>query len=60
MASFLAYLLICLLRLVAPIALFVAGCDINIVCELLGHSDIKMTLRYSHLAPEHKQADVDL
>jgi len=26
---------------------------------LLGHGDIKMTLRYAHLAPEHKAAAVE-
>ena len=31
-----------------------AGIDITTVKELLGHKDLKMTLRYSHLAPSHK------
>lgn len=30
--------------------------NLNTVRELMGHGDIKMTLRYAYLAPEHKAA----
>jgi site-specific recombinase XerD len=39
--------------------LVMSGSDLNTVRELLGHADIKMTLRYSHLAHEHKAAAVE-
>ena len=39
--------------------LVMAGVDIRTVAALMGHATIGMTMRYSHLAPEHTQAAVD-
>ncbi len=40
--------------------LVMAGVDITTVKELLGHKEIKMTLRYAHLSPSHKVKAVDI
>ena len=36
-----------------------AGVDLRTVQELLGHKDIKQTVRYAHLSPHHKRAAVE-
>ncbi len=36
------------------------GIDLYTISQLLGHSDIKMTQRYAHLAPNHKKIAVNM
>ena len=39
--------------------LVIAGAELRTVQELASHKDIKMTVRYAHLAPAHKVSAVD-
>ena len=39
--------------------LVMAGVDLRIVQELMGHKTIQMTCRYAHLAPQHQLAAVE-
>jgi len=34
------------------------GGSLQALKELLGHADLKMTLRYAHLAPEHLRGEM--
>ena len=36
-----------------------SGVDLVTVAEILGHADIKMTMRYAHPTPENMQRAVD-
>jgi hypothetical protein len=36
-----------------------AGVDIRTVQELMGHKTIAMTLRYTHLSPDHKRRAIE-
>lgn len=40
--------------------LVMKGIDLKTVQELLGHKDFRMTLRYSHLSPDHKKMAVQI
>ncbi len=39
--------------------LVMAGVDLRTVQELAGHKDVSMTIRYSHLSPDHRLSVVD-
>ena len=47
------------LRHTAASYLVMSGVDLATVKEILGHREIEMTLRYSHLAPAHKASAME-
>jgi site-specific recombinase XerD len=36
-----------------------AGVDLRTVADLMGHKTIQMTMRYAHLAPDHRASAVE-
>src|SRR5271170_3881227 len=40
--------------------LVMRGADLRTVQELAGHKSITMTVRYSHLSPQHNQRTIEL
>ncbi|MFW9851824.1 MAG: tyrosine-type recombinase/integrase [Candidatus Thorarchaeota archaeon] len=48
------------LRHTAATNMVIGGIDLVTVAEILGHSDIKMTMRYAHPTPENKRKAVNV
>lgn len=48
------------LRHSAATSMVTGGIDLVTVAEILGHSDIKTTMRYAHPTPENKRKTVDI
>jgi site-specific recombinase XerD len=49
-----------LIRYTFASRLVMKGASLKAVQELLGHADMKMTMRYAHLSHEHLRDSVDL
>jgi len=47
------------LRHTAASHLVMSGVDLATVKEILCHKDISMTMRYAHLAPDHKRKPIE-
>jgi len=48
------------LRHTAASYLVMGGVDLAAVKEILGHATIQMTMRYSHLSPDHRKKAVKI